>query len=140
MKALKRKLPTVWNISYISVIGKSESIYDCENYRGISVCSCLGELFTKLIQIRISNVLSNNDLLEDNQASELIIGQWRKIFIVKMLLNKYLHKLKKHPCFVDFSKAFDSVWREGLFQKLHNIGMNGTTCLILTLMTGPNEG
>lgn len=123
-----QKFPTVWNISFISVIHKSGSTYDCENYRGISVCSCLGKLFTKLIQIRISNFLSDNDILEDNQAG--FRANYRttdQIFIVKTLLNKYLHKLKKpiYACFVDFSKAFDSVWRQGLFHKLHNLGIKG---------------
>ena len=34
--------------------------------------------------------------------------------------NKYLY-----TCFVDFSKAFDSIWRKGLIQKLARIGLNG---------------
>ena len=87
------KFPTVWNISLISVIHKSGSAYDCENYRGISVCSCLGKLFTKLIQMRISNFLSENEILEDNQAG--FRANYRttdQIYIVKTLLNKYLHK------------------------------------------------
>ena len=28
-------------------------------------------------------------------------------------------------CFVDFKKAFDSVWHNGLFRKLENKGING---------------
>ena len=131
------KFPTIWNISYISVIHKSGSVYDCENYRGISVCSCLGKLFTKLIQMRISNFLSDSEILEDNQAG--FRANYRttdQIFIVKTLLNKYFHKLKKpiYACFVDFSNAFDSVWRDGLFQKLHKLGVNGNILKIIKHM------
>ena len=121
------KFPTIWNSSCISVIHKSGSVYDCKNYRGISVCGCLGKPFTKLIQMRISNFLSDNEILEDNK--EGFRANYRttdQIFIVKTLLNKYLHKLKKpiYACFVDFSKVFDSIWRDGLLQKLHKLGVN----------------
>ena len=74
--------------------------------------------------MRISNLLSDNKILEDNEASfRANYRTTHQIFIVKTLLNKYLHKLNKpiYACFVDFSKAFDSVWRDGLFQKLHTV-------------------
>ena len=32
---------------------------------------------------------------------------------------------KLYACFVDFQKAFDSVWHEGMFRKLENLGING---------------
>jgi hypothetical protein len=38
--------PDIWNISTIATIHKSGSLYDCNNYRGISIGSCLGELFS----------------------------------------------------------------------------------------------
>ena len=42
------------------------------------------------------------------------------IFTIKTLINKYQHKCKKpiFACFVDFTKAFDSVWQLGLYKKL----------------------
>ena len=42
------------------------------------------------------------------------------VFILKTLINKYVYKCKKklYVCFVDFIKAFDSVWRSALFLKL----------------------
>ena len=30
-----------------------------------------------------------------------------------------------YACFVDFQKAFDSVWHDALLLKLHNIGIQG---------------
>ena len=66
-------------------------MYDCENYRVISVCSCLGKLFTKSIQMRISNFLSDNNLLEDNQAGfRTNYRTTDQIFIVKTQFNKYI--------------------------------------------------
>ena len=42
------------------------------------------------------------------------------VFILKTLINKYVYKckMKLYVCFVDFIKAFDSVWRSALFLKL----------------------
>ena len=34
-------------------------------------------------------------------------------------------KKKLHVCFIDFKKAFDSVWHKGLFYKLQKVGING---------------
>lgn len=47
------------------------------------------------------------------------------LFILKSLINKYLHKNKKKLfiCFVDFQKAFDSIWRIGLLTKLYKLGI-----------------
>jgi hypothetical protein len=47
------KFPSVWNHSLISSIYKSGDPNDCNNYRGISVTSCLGKLFTSLLQKRL---------------------------------------------------------------------------------------
>lgn len=48
------KFPKQWNLSYISSIFKSGNPNDCNNYRGICVSSCLGKLFTSLLQNRLS--------------------------------------------------------------------------------------
>jgi hypothetical protein len=47
------------------------------------------------------------------------------IFVLKSLINKYIHKNKKkiYTCFVDLKKAFDSVWREALLYKLCKMGV-----------------
>ena len=46
---------------------------------------------------------------------------------MKTILNKYLYKNKHQvfACFVDFSKAFDSLSHEALFQKLYALGIKG---------------
>ena len=49
------------------------------------------------------------------------------VFILKTLINKYVYKCKRklYVCFVDFKKAFDSVWRSALFLKLRAKGIKG---------------
>lgn len=74
----------------------------------------MGKLFNNLLQQRLNNYLENNNLLSQYQFG------FRKdhrttdnIFILKTLVNKYLGKKKDnlYVCYVDFSKAIDTVWR-----------------------------
>ena len=46
-------------------------------------------------------------------------------------LLKYEKKKKLFCCFVDFSKAFDSVWHIGLWRKLINTHVNGYFLCVL---------
>ena len=47
------------------------------------------------------------------------------IFTLRALIEKYshLHKQKLYACFVDFKKAFDSVWYAGHFYRLLDYGI-----------------
>ena len=47
------------------------------------------------------------------------------VFILNTILNSYFHKGKRvYACFVDFSKAYDSVWKDGLLYKLILSGLS----------------
>ena len=50
------------------------------------------------------------------------------ILTVKSLVNKYVtdrNRSKLYTCFIDFRKAFDTVWHQGVFQKLLEINISG---------------
>ena len=48
------------------------------------------------------------------------------LFVLKTLIDKQLHKNEKlYCCFVHFSKAFDTVLRKGLVEKLKAFGICG---------------
>jgi hypothetical protein len=48
------------------------------------------------------------------------------MFVLKTLIDKYTQQGSKHlyTCFVDFCKAFDTVWHIGLLYKLRNSGVS----------------
>ena len=59
------------------------------------------------------------------------------IFTWKTLINRYVHKEprgKIYACFVDFRKAFDSVWHNGLFHKLEKLNITGNFLSVLKNM------
>ena len=47
------------------------------------------------------------------------------MFVLKSLIDKYLEKNSKplYACFVDFKRAFDTVWHQGLLHKLKAAGV-----------------
>ena len=57
------------------------------------------------------------------------------VFILDTILNSYFSKGKKvYACFIDFSKAYDSVWRNGLLYKLILNGLSLKFILLIKSM------
>ena len=96
------------------------------NYRGITILSCFGKLFTAVINNRLTEYIESTGVLSEVQ------GGFRKgyattdsIFVLYGLIQILKASKKKLYCaFVDFAKAFDTVWR-GLWQKLIQTGIKG---------------
>ena len=52
--------PQLWSMAYISPVFKAGDIGNPNNYRGITVCSCLGKFFTLII----NDCLTKNILMD----------------------------------------------------------------------------
>ena len=119
--------PAVWARGIISPIYKSGDTSVCSNYRGINVSSCLGKLFSTILNQRLRNHALNRKLIPENQIGFMPDCRTSDhIFILKSAIDKYLRKKKKlYVCFVDFRKAFDSVRHEALFLKMQRLGIGG---------------
>ena len=115
------KFPKAWADGYICPLYKKKGdISDPANYRGITISSCLGKLFTKIINKRFLRFLGENDIIKVNQIG-FTPGKRTSdhTFVLKTLTDQA--KNLKHPlylCFVDLKSAFDTVWRDGLVYKL----------------------
>ena len=98
-----------------------------ENYRPITLLSCLGKLFTAVLNERLNVFLADNNILLENQAGfRKHYSTTDHIFVLQSLFELLkLQKKKLYCAFIDFSKAFDSVWRIGLWQKLLHNEING---------------
>ena len=50
------------------------------------------------------------------------------IFTLKTVISKHVSATRQdkiYACFVDFKKAYDTVWHEGLFTKLSKVNIKG---------------
>ena len=137
------QFPTSWATDYLTVLHKKGSKTDPNNYRGISLSSCLGKLFTRILNTRLTVFLDNNSIIPPEQAGfRKNFRTTDNVFILKSLHDKYRYARKTglYTCFVDFSKAFDSVWRPGLLYKLQKSNVTGNvfniiqSCLIKVLL------
>ena len=124
----QKELCKDWLHSLITAVHKKGPKDNPENYRGISLMSCLGKLFLTVINNRLIKHCLDNGLLSAAQLGFVAGNRTSDPHIIlHNLVQKYCHKSKKRifGCFVDFSKAFDTVPRDILIQKLRDKGIDG---------------
>ena len=91
-----------------------------ENYRPITILSCMGKLFTAILKTRLNTFLEVNSILNETTCGfRASYSTSDNIFVMNALI-EYLRvrKLKLFCAFIDFTKAFDNVWRVDLLGKL----------------------
>lgn len=122
------KYPTIWAESYICNIFKNGSTNDPGNYRGIAISSILGKIFNTILNTRLYDYLVKNELIDIRQIGFMQESSTLDhIFTLRTIIEKYTKSKKQslYLCFVDFRKAFDTVWHSGLLYKLQKLGING---------------
>ena len=121
-------IPDTWLEGIIRPIYKNNGdVENPENYRPITILSCFGKLFTAVLNKRLTNFLDQNCTIKENQAGfRSGYSTLDHIFTLHSLIEILKFKQTKLYCsLVDFSKAFDSVWRGGLWMKLLGNSING---------------
>ena len=80
----------------------------------------MGKVFTAVLNNRLQRFLETNNLLNENQCGfRKGYSTCDNTFVMHALI-EYLNvrKMKLFCAFIDLLKAFDSVWRVGLWSKL----------------------
>ena len=121
------KVPKAWNRGRVVLVHKSGSESEVGNYRPITVLTCMNATYSKILNARLAEVVERHRILGEAQNG------FRKgrsgsdsAFILNSILWKSLSKKKKtHLAFLDLAKAYDSVDRPVLWQKLRNLGFGG---------------
>ena len=130
-------IPSDWTVGIIKVLYKNKGdINNVNNYRGITLLSCLGKLFTSVINARLYDYLTTANLLGNEQVGfRPKHSTLDHIFALQILANYYINENKQLFCaFVDYSKAFDFVDRTYLWQKLLNSNINGKVLNVIRNM------
>ena len=94
--------------------------YDTNNYWGITILSCLGKLFTSVINNRLTCFVDKLGIVSPEQAGfRHGFSNMDHILTFKMILDIYLSKKKKmFVAFIDYRKAFDCIDRVSLWNKM----------------------
>ncbi len=121
-------VPTDWCVGMIKPLYKKKgSADDPDNYRGITLLSCVGKLFTACLNSRLTAFIEGAGILGEEQAGfRENYSTLDHIFVLHSLIDLYLHRKKRIYCaFIDYKKAFDLVDRSSLWLKLTSCGING---------------
>ena len=112
--------PEEWATAFIVPLHKGGSEIETSNYRGISITNSMGKLFASILCNRLNQLIHEKQLISKNQIGFMKNKRTSDhLFVLKALIEE--HKTRRKPiyaCFVDLKKAYDTVWREGLFFKL----------------------
>ena len=90
--------------------------------------SCLCKFFTNLLNSRLYTLMKGKIInpvqigfVENHRTTD-------HIFTLKMIISKHVSAMRQskiYACFVDFKKAYDTVWHEGLFTELSKVKIKG---------------
>ena len=95
---------------------------DCNNYRGISLLSVIGKVFAKVILIRLQK-LAERVYSESQCGFRAGRSTIDMVFSLRQLQEKCREQqMPLYTAFIDLTKTFDLVSRDGLFQILPKIG------------------
>ena len=130
-------VPSDWvKGNFIPIYKNKGNKNEPNNYRPITLLSCIGKLFTSIINSRLTNFLEENRILNETQSG--FRKEYSTIDNIMALhsLTEYFksQKRKLFCCFVDFTKAFDNIWRVGQWQKLLKHGIEGKIFKVITNM------
>ena len=120
-------IPEQIKTSLVTPVFKSNEENKFENYRPISVLTCLAKLLEKLMYKRLIKYVEKNNILSDhqygfrkNRSTELAI-----IELVNKITKEIDHGKYTIGIFLDLSKAFDTIDHKILISKLEYYGIRG---------------
>nr|VZI34508.1 unnamed protein product [Spirometra erinaceieuropaei] len=95
----------------------------CDNHRGISLLNIAGKIFVRIFLNRLNNHLEQGLLPESQCGFRRHRGTTDMIFAARQLQEK-CQEMRTHlySTFVDLTKAFDTVNREGLWEIMQKFG------------------
>ena len=104
--------------------GKGD-VYECSNFRGISLLSVIGKVYGRILSIRIRDK-TKNVIVEVESGFRRGRECTDQIFIVRQICEKYLGKGKDlYFAFLDLEKGYGRVDRDAMWNVLRLYGIGG---------------
>ena len=131
-------VPQAWKDASIVTIYKKGDRTHCGNYRGISFLSIAGKIFARILLNRLSTHITPEVVPETQCGLRGNRSTVDMIFCLRQLQEKCIEQDRPlYMVFVDFSKAFDTIGRTGLWQLLRKYRCpEKLTTMIEALHTG----
>jgi hypothetical protein len=131
-------IPQAWKDASIVTIYKKGDRTDCGNYRGISLLSIAGKVFARILLNRLTHHITPEVIPETQCGFRSNRSTIDMIFSLRQMQEKCIEQDRPlYAVFVDFTKAFDTVGRAGLWKLLRKYGCpEKFTTMIESLHTG----
>ena len=107
---------------------KKGSVYDYNDFRGISLINTVCKIFTNILVTRLDKWTEKFNVIYESQAGfRRNYSTIDNIFTLHALVLKYLNKKRGrfYTLFIDFRKAFDSIKHDKLWDALERKGIGG---------------
>ena len=130
--------PERWSTGVIFPLHKHGSRLDPGNYRPITLLSVMGKLFGIIIDRRLTSFSERVGMVSDEQGGfRPHRGTPDQVFLWREVLSsRKERKLPTFATFVDVRKAYDTVWREQAYVRIHEGGVKGKLWRQLQVMHG----
>ena len=117
-------IPEDLRTSVFILLPKKPSAVECSDYRTISLMCHFLKLLLTIILRRIKDKI-NTEVSEEQAGFRKNSGTREAIFNLKILVERHLEVQKDvYACFIDYSKAFDSVNHEKLIDALQKVDID----------------
>ena len=119
-------VPVSWVIACMVPLYKGKGdVHDCSNFRGVSLLSVVGKVYSRVLINRIRDK-TENMIAEVQGGFRRGRGRTDLIFIVRQICEKYLRKCKDmYFAFLDLKKAYDRVDGDAMWNVLSLYGIVG---------------
>jgi hypothetical protein len=120
--------PVDWRTAIIIPILKPRKPANCpESYRPVALTSCIAKVMERLVADRLSYFLESKGLLSPCQAG-FRRGRSTEEQLARVCQDVF-DGLEREPpwqstlSLLDFSRAYDKVWKDGLYAKMDRLGV-----------------
>ena len=119
------QVPQKWKDATIKVLHKKKDRTECSNYRGISLVAHAGKILLKIITRRLSGYCESSGILPEEQSGFRPNRSTTDMMFVIRRLQELARKkrIPLYACFIDLTKAYDSVDRTLLWKVLARFGV-----------------
>jgi hypothetical protein len=118
------KYPSHWKMSKMILLPKDKSaILSVTQTRPISLLSCLGKVYERCFLIHLLQWMTDNAILPAEQSGFRAHHSTTTRFVqfLQHLSAGLQQQTASLVIYIDFTKAFDQLWHDGLIYKLHRM-------------------
>jgi hypothetical protein len=128
--------PRQWNRGEIVPLLKSPQLDSTSpsSYRPITLLTHVSKVFTSILNSRLTDWCERHGVLHESQGGfRATRSTTDQIFTLHTAtqLRAMRDGASSYLCFVDLEKAYDNVWRDGLWCKLRRVGVRGKVLRVL---------